>query len=380
MLVAANVIVFGIIALAGLESDHAHETVDLIQQRWMLMPSFQEPWRLVTYAFLHDMRSMWHLAGNLMFLWVFGPNVEDRFGRLGYLVFYLLSAAAAGATHIVFSNGPALGASGAVAAVTGAYLVLFPRTQIRVLFIFFLIGIIHMSALWFVSIQILLNILKPLFRSNDSVAYAAHLGGYTFGITVALLLLVFKILPSETFDMFHLLRQARRRAEMREARRQVERERKESVYVDTHTDKTVDAQISEMQRPIAELRARIATDLGNAQLADAVRGYKELIEKYGLVAGAGTMPRRQQLDIANYLFQNQDFSLAVVAYERFLESYPRDAQAGHVRLMLAVIAGRYLHQPQRARTLAEEALAGLTNADEIAIARELIAETVASGR
>jgi membrane associated rhomboid family serine protease/TolA-binding protein len=382
-LIAANLIIFGIIAIAGLQSERGLELVDEIQRRWMLLPSFREPWRLITYAFLHDMRSIWHLAGNMLFLWVFGPNVEDRFGRLGYLAFYLFAAAASGATHVIFSNGPAVGASGAIAAVTGAYLVLFPRTQIRVLFLFFFIGIIHMSALWFVSIQILLNMLKPLARVNDSIAYAAHLGGYAFGIIIALLLLVLRILPSETFDMFHLIRQARRRAEMREAHAQ-SKERRDSVYVAASGQPTsgksaarqdsVESQISDLQRPIAELRAQIATDLTGRNLEAAAGGYKQLIEKYGLVVGAGTMQRRQQLELGNHLFQTQDFSLAVVAYERFLEAYPRDGQAGHVRLMLAVIAGRYLHQHQRARTLAEQALPDLANAEEIAIAKELIAE------
>lgn len=387
-LIAANLIIFGIIAIAGLQSERGLELVDEIQRRWMLFPSFREPWRLITYAFLHDMRSVWHLAGNMLFLWVFGPNVEDRFGRLGYLAFYLFAAAASGATHVIFSNGPAVGASGAIAAVTGAYLVLFPRTQIRVLFLFFFIGIIHMSALWFVSIQILLNMLKPLFRVNDSIAYAAHLGGYAFGIIIALLLLVLRILPSETFDMFHLIRQARRRAEMREAHAQ-SKERRDSVYT-TPTGQqapargtpgqsaagqsTVESQISDLQRPIAELRAQIATDLTGRNLQSAASGYKQLIEKYGLVVGAGTMQRRQQLELGNHLFQSQDFSLAVVAYERFLEAYPRDGQAGHVRLMLAVIAGRYLHQHQRAKTLAEQALPDLTDAEELTIAQELIAE------
>jgi membrane associated rhomboid family serine protease len=73
-----------------------------------------EPWRLVSYAFAHA--DIWHILGNMLFLWVFGPSVEDRLGRVWFVVFYVLGAAAAGATHLAFSAAPVLGASGAVSA------------------------------------------------------------------------------------------------------------------------------------------------------------------------------------------------------------------------------------------------------------------------
>ncbi|MCC6426123.1 MAG: rhomboid family intramembrane serine protease [Phycisphaerales bacterium] len=373
LLIAANVAVFCAVAIAGIRSERGQEGISPILDRWCLLPEFTQPWRLVTYAFLHDMSSLWHLLGNMLFLWVFGPNVEDRFGRIGYLAFYLAAAAGAGAGHILVSDAPAIGASGAIAGVTGAYMVLFPRTQVRVLFFFFLIGIIHMSALWFVSLSVLLNIIGAASHRGSQVAYGAHLFGYAFGFSIALALLASGLLKSETFDLFHLFRQARRRAEIREAYRE-QHQRTDTPFASKEAPKGMEPEISELAKPVAEARAEVGRLLAIGQVAEASGAYKSLVEKYGLIAGAGTLSRGQQLDLANHFFQRQDFSSAVAAYERFIEAYPRDREAPHVRLILAVIAGRYLHQAPRAKALLAEAIPALRDAEDVAIANDLLAE------
>ncbi|MCG3122406.1 MAG: hypothetical protein GIKADHBN_00793 [Phycisphaerales bacterium] len=377
VLIAANVAVFCAVAMTGINSQRGLDGVESVIDKWMLTRDLTQPWRLVTYAFLHDMSSMWHLLGNMAFLLVLGPNVEDRLGRIGYLLFYLASAVAAGLGHILVSPAPAIGASGAVAAVTGAYLVLFPRTQIRVLFFFFIIGIIHLSALWFVSFQILLNVIGWLTHRNDGVAYGAHLAGYAFGFTVALLLLVTGLLKSEQFDMFHLFRQAKRRAEIREAYRD-QRARTDTPVAPASLPKDAPPEISDLNKPVAEARANVSRLLGAGDLAAGAAAYRELVEKYGLVAGAATMSRRLQLDLANYYFQTADYSLAVATYERFLDAYPRDNQAPHVRLILAIIAARYLHQSARARALLTETIPQLRDPEDVAIANDLLAELAAA--
>ena len=91
-------------------------------------PRLPELWQFVTYAFLHG--SFWHILGNMYFLYLFGNNVNDKLGNLGYLCFYLAGAVFSAIGHGIFQFSPVLGASGAVAAVTGAYLVLFPQTLI----------------------------------------------------------------------------------------------------------------------------------------------------------------------------------------------------------------------------------------------------------
>jgi len=137
-----------------------------------------------------------HIGGNMLFLWVFGNNVEDRLGRLGYLLFYLLGGVAAFALQLLIAPGstiPTLGASGAIAAVLGAYLVAFPRARVLTLVFFFLITFVELPAylvlgLWFV-IQLFSGVGELGTAVNGGVAYWAHVGGFAFGLLVGLALL-----------------------------------------------------------------------------------------------------------------------------------------------------------------------------------------------
>jgi membrane associated rhomboid family serine protease len=135
--------------------------------------------------FLHG--GLLHIAGNMLFLWVFGNNIEDKMGTIPYAVFYVLSGVVATAAHVAVqpnSTVPLIGASGAVAGVMGAYLVLFPRVRIRTVFIVFLILIRDIPAVWLLLAWFALQ----FFTGNDSgVAWVAHVGGFAFGAAVALL-------------------------------------------------------------------------------------------------------------------------------------------------------------------------------------------------
>jgi rhomboid family protein len=142
-------------------------------------------------TFLHA--GFLHIAGNMLFLWVFGNNIEDFLGPVKYLLFYLLGGIAASLAHVfthLSSIAPSVGASGAVAAVMGAYLVLFPRARVRTLVIFFLITMIELSAMvvlgiWFVY-QIVLGAQEA--SGATSVAWMAHVGGFVFGVIAIYLL------------------------------------------------------------------------------------------------------------------------------------------------------------------------------------------------
>lgn len=147
---------------------------------------------LVTATFVHG--GWLHVLGNMLFLWVFGDNVEDRLGHARYLLFYLLAGAAGGVAHIVTNSAstvPVVGASGAVAGVLGAYIIAFPRARILalvpLLIIFFLAEIpaIVFIAIWFV-LQ-LFNGVASLGGTATTVAYWAHVGGFVVG---ALLIVV----------------------------------------------------------------------------------------------------------------------------------------------------------------------------------------------
>ncbi len=138
---------------------------------------------LLYSMFLHG--SVLHIAGNMLFLWVFGNNIEDKMGPAAYLGFYLAAGLVASAAHILVqpnSTIPVVGASGAVAGVMGAYMVLFPQVRILTLIFFFMRDI---RAKWLLGIWFVMQ-----FFTNPAagVAWVAHVGGFVFGAVVALAL------------------------------------------------------------------------------------------------------------------------------------------------------------------------------------------------
>ena len=141
----------------------------------------------VVYSmFLHG--SWLHLGGNMLFLWIFGNNVEDKRGKPTYLAFYLLAGLVATAAHVAVqpdSTVPVVGASGAIAGVMGAYLVLWPDVPIRsLIFLGFLVLFRDVPAKWLLGIWFVLQ-----FFTNpaEGVAWVAHVGGFVFGIAAGLL-------------------------------------------------------------------------------------------------------------------------------------------------------------------------------------------------
>jgi membrane associated rhomboid family serine protease len=147
-------------------------------------------WTLLSAMFMHG--GLGHLFGNMLYLWIFGDNVEDRMGHMKYLIFYVICGLLASAAHIFFAPNsivPSLGASGAIAGVLGAYLVLFPRQGVRV---FFFGGIIVMPALIVIGIWGIMQFLSgfgSLGRMGESggVAYMAHIGGLVAGLLLVFL-------------------------------------------------------------------------------------------------------------------------------------------------------------------------------------------------
>ena len=143
-----------------------------------------------TSMFMHG--SILHLGGNMLFLWIFGNNVEDSMGPVKFLAFYVLGGLAADVAHIVMdldSNIATLGASGAVSAVLGGYLLLFPRARVvTVIFIIFFFTILELPAILFLGIWILQQALFAYFDllqpsgQGGGVAYFAHIGGFVFGL------------------------------------------------------------------------------------------------------------------------------------------------------------------------------------------------------
>jgi len=165
--------------------------------KWAFVPSrflanpFGDSLTLFTSMFMH---AGWvHLGGNMLYLWIFGDNVEDRFGHIKFTIFYLLCGIAATFAQLAFSLGsdvPTLGASGAIAGVLGAYILMFPKGKVRVLQ-----GqqVIQVPALIVIGLWIVLQFFSGIGSIADTaqtggVAYMAHIGGFLAGFVLTLLL------------------------------------------------------------------------------------------------------------------------------------------------------------------------------------------------
>ena len=153
----------------------------------------QEPTALTPFTSMFTHGGLLHLGGNMLFLWIFGNNVEDSMGKVKFLLFYLLGGLAALAVLVAVdpsSTGPTLGASGAIAAVLGGYIVLYPRARVlTVVFIILVFTLIEVPAIvvlgiWFAE-QLLfgaLGLTDPTGSGGGGVAYFAHIGGFAFGM------------------------------------------------------------------------------------------------------------------------------------------------------------------------------------------------------
>ncbi len=143
---------------------------------------------LVTSMFLHG--DLLHIGGNMLYLWIFGNNIEDRLGIVRYILFYFLAGFAAGLTQVLMdptSKLPMIGASGAIAGILGGYIILYPRARVQTLIFFgFWIQVVNVSAMillgWWFFLQILNAFLALGAYQQGGVAVFAHIGGFIFGI------------------------------------------------------------------------------------------------------------------------------------------------------------------------------------------------------
>jgi membrane associated rhomboid family serine protease len=145
---------------------------------------------LLTSMFLHS--GILHIAGNMLFLWIFGDNVEDFYGHITYLFFYLFCGIGSGLLHVLFnlnSTVPALGASGAISGVMGAYAILYPRSRILTLVFIFLVPIpaVLILGYWFI-LQFLSGVSSLGAAASGGVAWWAHVGGFLLGMLITTML------------------------------------------------------------------------------------------------------------------------------------------------------------------------------------------------
>jgi hypothetical protein len=231
-----------------------------------------------------------------------------------------------------------MGASGAVAAVTGAYLVLFPQTLITIAYWFIFIGTVDVPAIYFIAFKMIIydNVIG---RYTSNVAYDAHLAGYSFGIVSSVILLATGLLSSSQFDLWAMLKQWNRRRVYRDAIAGGY-----NPYTGMGGKKSITAR--EVTKPgpdepqIRQLREDITNSVYRHDLQTAAQQYLNLMS----LDNGQVLPRQHLLDIANQFASEGEYNNAASVYEKFLTHYANYEHIEQVELMLGIIYSRYLEK------------------------------------
>ena len=366
-LIAVNVLIF-LVTSRFPELTNAREQLRPWADTFMLTPQHPYLWQFITYAFLHG--GFMHIIGNMFFLYLFGNNVNDELGNLAYLCFYLGGAVFSAVGHLLLNVGsatPILGASGAIAAVTGAYLVLYPQTLITVVYWLFFIGTIDIPAWVIIGLKMIL-IDNVLYANTPHVAYDAHLSGYAFGMLISILLLSTRLIPATGVDLWTMIKQWNRRR----------------VYTDVVSSgydpypgrnvkrisaKEINKPLTANEQKIIDIRAAIATALESGNLTGAAQSYLELVA----IDPQQILPRQQMLDIANQLMAAGHWVDSAYAYEKFMTHYGNYEYAEQVQLMLGILYSRYLNEPQKAAKYLNAALGRLSDPGQLKMCKDELA-------
>jgi membrane associated rhomboid family serine protease len=369
-MIAINVIVFVIVQHLYRVGGHwvlnMADVNSLTTSQFDLPPVRPELYEFVTYAFMHA--SWLHLIGNMLFLYIFGNNVNDKMGHVGYLAFYLAGGIFAGIAYVLMQSGsvPVVGASGAIAAVTGAYLVLFPRSNVSVFYIWFFIGRYEIPSLWFILFFFAQDVIFN-FAGNTGVAHVAHIGGTIFGFAVSFALLWAQLLPRDQFDLVAMVKQWNRRRQYRDM---VSKGYNPFEYGPRQRgDQTVPPPPDPRQEQILTVRAAILEAVARHDLATAAHLYLQLKQ----LDPQQALPKQAQLDVANQLAGEQRFPQSAEAYETLLRVYPKAEQIEQIELMVGLIYARYLGQYDKARHYLQRAMLRLHDENALRMAREELA-------
>jgi tetratricopeptide (TPR) repeat protein len=268
-------------------------------------------------------------------------------GSLPYLFFYLGGGvfAAWGYAAVHQEIFRLIGASGAVAAITTAYLALFPRSRVTVFAWFFFIYFFNVSAMVIIGLKIIAwdNIVAPRLGGAGYIAHQAHLAGYLFGFVGALGMLLVRALPRDQFDILALWKRWYQRREFAAAMADPKAAARARYGTVARVDRVDAKQRAVEEREVdrvADLRGRIGAALEGSDKADAVSLYEKLAEDFPKQC----LSEQQQLEIAREFYSTGRFPQAADAFERFVQSYPQSQEADNVRLLLGIIYARDLRQ------------------------------------
>jgi membrane associated rhomboid family serine protease len=352
-LIAANVVVFALCLV-----------VRTLPLQWELNPRHPALYQFITYQFIHG--GILHIAGNMLFLYIFGNHINDKMGHAAYVAFYLAGGVFAGLLYVLTEGAghPIIGASGAIAAVTGAYLVLLPQSTVTIFYWFFFAGRMEVQSvfliLFFFAQDIFLNL-----GQEDSVAHMAHIGGTAFGFTLCMALLAVHLLPRSQFDMWAFAQRWNRRRQYRDL--------VAKGYDPFNPAKTGRVSAGTPPAPpgeVTELRQQVNAALGMGQLPVAARLYSRLIA----LDPTQVLSRQAQLDVATQLKHDGDFAGAAAAFDRLLLSYPKIDPNGEIELLVGILYARDVHDPVKARTHLLRAIDKIHDETKAALARQALEE------
>jgi len=291
-------------------------------------------WSLVTYQFLHG--GWMHIIVNMLFLLPFGKAVEDRMGHLGFALFYLGCGAFGGLIHTLLYASPVIGASGSVCSVVAAFIVLAPKTKIRVLLIFFIIGIYTVPSLLLVGFFVLLDTFSLLAsvagNTTTTTAWVVHLCGYLSGFAVTFIALSLGLIISTQFDLTQMIRQSYRRRSLQKV-------------IDSPPVLQTNKKLKD--DPDFLLSTSIAKEATSGDINIAVVQYLEAIAKK---PSFKIDPRTLHM-IGTTLIQANRIEEGVQVFEIYLLQYKHSKDRGEVALLLAAKYSRDLNNAKRASEL-----------------------------
>lgn len=343
----ANYLLIGLNMLAFLALDANLGGAAVASVRKLFTFQSEEPalYEFVTYQFVHG--DAWHLFGNLLFLWVFGNSVNGKMGDIPYVLFYLAGGVFAAWGNALVSPEPfrLIGASGSIAAITTAYLVLFPRARVTVVVWFFFIHFFQVSAMVVIGVKIIAwdNLIAPHLGGAGNVAHMAHMAGYVYGFVGALALLLFRALPRDQFDILALWKRWNQRREFTSAMSSPgAKERAQFGSVAKIDGENPEEQTKEDERldELSEKRRAIIDALETNDLSRATALHEQLLA----TDAEQCLPERDQLAIARAYYGAGQSVAAAAAFERFVGTYTRSPECGNMRLLLGIIYARDLQQ------------------------------------
>ncbi|AQQ09553.1 rhomboid family protease GlpG [Sedimentisphaera cyanobacteriorum] len=310
-------------------------------------------WQFITYAFLHS--NIVHIAGNMFFLFLFGNKINYRLGHIGYLCFFISGAIFAAVGYSYLHETAMLGASGAVAAVTGAYLILYPRSNITLMgWLFFYT--FPIPAFWFILVKmVLIDNVIPANYVNSKVAYDAHLSGYAFGVVVTGFMLITRLLKSEGIDFHYMIKRWKRGRALRDSL-QYEMKAAKSIRPEGQSSKYS----SESYKLLNDSEQQICRLAAEGKIKDAADSYVSLLNN----EHKSVLPENEQLDIANNLMGRGKAEQAEKAYKIFKANYPNYEYIEHIELMLGLLYSRYLNEPENAVKQLERACKKLSDPEQ----------------